>query len=165
MSTSTWPSSDRSGEQLHDASLSVLTLRFQFWCLHRRRLRQEVLVWDLDFEISVFGFDNMELVMERLLWDSLFIILSADRQYKRPDHLIQNRGHTFNFKDTMFIFQNQCWNFGGRPRLPYEPGAVKSNERHYQSKVFVSVSIISGRMRIIAGMRSIGFQSFKHSNI
>ncbi len=34
---------------------------------------------------------------------------------------------------------------------------VKSNKNHYQSKVFVCVSIISGRMRIIARMRSIGF--------
>ncbi len=35
--------------------------------------------------------------------------------------------------------------------------AVKSNRSHYQSKVFVCVSIISRRMRIIARMRSIGF--------
>ncbi len=37
------------------------------------------------------------------------------------------------------------------------PSAVKSNESHYQSKVFVCVSVISWRMRIIAWMRSIGF--------
>ncbi len=37
------------------------------------------------------------------------------------------------------------------------PSAVKSNRSHYQSKVFVCVSIISRRMRIIAQMRSIGF--------
>ncbi len=34
---------------------------------------------------------------------------------------------------------------------------VKSNRNHYQSKVFVCVSVISWRMRIIARMRSIGF--------
>ncbi len=37
------------------------------------------------------------------------------------------------------------------------PSAVKSNNHHYQSKVIVCVSVISGRMRIIAWMRSIGF--------
>ena len=37
------------------------------------------------------------------------------------------------------------------------PSAVKSNKSHYQSKVFVCVSIISGRIRIIARMQSIGF--------
>ena len=37
------------------------------------------------------------------------------------------------------------------------PSAVKSNKNHYQYKVFVCVSIISRRMRIIARMRSIGF--------
>ncbi len=37
------------------------------------------------------------------------------------------------------------------------PSAVKSNKRHYQSKVFVCVSIISWHMLIIARMRSIGF--------
>ena len=35
--------------------------------------------------------------------------------------------------------------------------AVKSNKNHYQSKVFVCVSIISGHMRIIVRMQSIGF--------
>ncbi len=34
---------------------------------------------------------------------------------------------------------------------------AKSNNSHYQSKVFVCVSVISGRRRIIARMRSIGF--------
>ncbi len=37
------------------------------------------------------------------------------------------------------------------------PSAFKSNRSHYQSKVFVCVSIISRRMPIIARMRSIGF--------
>ena len=37
------------------------------------------------------------------------------------------------------------------------PSAVKSNNHHYQSKVIVCVSVISGRMRIIARMRSAGF--------
>ncbi len=37
------------------------------------------------------------------------------------------------------------------------PSAVKSNRSHYQSKVFVCVSVIIWRMRIIALMRSIGF--------
>ncbi len=37
-------------------------------------------------------------------------------------------------------------------RLTYEKG----NRSHYQFKVFVRVSLISGRMRIIARMRSIG---------
>ncbi len=37
------------------------------------------------------------------------------------------------------------------------PSAAKSNKSHYQSKVFVSLSVISGRMRIIMQMRSIGF--------
>ncbi len=36
------------------------------------------------------------------------------------------------------------------------PSAVKSNKNHYQSKVFVCVSIISGRMRIITRMQSVG---------
>ncbi len=35
-------------------------------------------------------------------------------------------------------------------------GAAKSNKSHYQCKVFVCVSVISGRMRIIARRRSIG---------
>ncbi len=44
------------------------------------------------------------------------------------------------------------------------PSAAKSNnsefgvkKSHYQIKVFVCVSVISGRMQIIAWMRSIGF--------
>ncbi len=36
------------------------------------------------------------------------------------------------------------------------PSAAKSNKSHYQSKVFVCVSVIRGRIRIIAWMRSIG---------
>ncbi len=36
------------------------------------------------------------------------------------------------------------------------PSAAKSKKSHYQFKVFVYVSVISGRMRIIARMRSIG---------
>ncbi len=36
------------------------------------------------------------------------------------------------------------------------PSAAKSNKSHYQFKVFVCVSVISGHMRIIASMRSIG---------
>ncbi len=35
--------------------------------------------------------------------------------------------------------------------------SVKSIKSNYQSKVFVGVSIISGRMWIIAWMQSIGF--------
>ncbi len=37
------------------------------------------------------------------------------------------------------------------------PSAAKGNKSHYQSKVFVCVSVISRHMRIIARMRSIGF--------
>ncbi len=37
------------------------------------------------------------------------------------------------------------------------PSAVKSNKRHYQSTVFVCVSMISWRVLIIAQVRSIGF--------
>ncbi len=37
------------------------------------------------------------------------------------------------------------------------PSATKSNKSHYQHEVFVCVSVISWRMRIIARMRSIGF--------
>ena len=37
------------------------------------------------------------------------------------------------------------------------PSAAKSNKSHYQSKVFVCVSLISGCMQIIGQMRSIGF--------
>ena len=37
------------------------------------------------------------------------------------------------------------------------PSAAKSNRRHYQSKVIVCVSVISGRLRVIARMQSIGF--------
>ena len=36
------------------------------------------------------------------------------------------------------------------------PRAAKSIKSHYQFKVFVCVSVISGRMRIIARRRSIG---------
>ena len=36
------------------------------------------------------------------------------------------------------------------------PSATKSNNYHYQSKVIVCVSVTSGRMRIVARMRSIG---------
>ncbi len=36
------------------------------------------------------------------------------------------------------------------------PSAAKSKKSHYQFKVFVCVSVISGSMRIIARMRSIG---------
>ncbi len=36
------------------------------------------------------------------------------------------------------------------------PSAAQSNRSHYQFKAFVCVSLISGRMRIIARMRSIG---------
>ncbi len=37
------------------------------------------------------------------------------------------------------------------------PSAAKSNKSHYQSEVFVCVSVINRHMRIIARMRSIGF--------
>ncbi len=37
------------------------------------------------------------------------------------------------------------------------PSAAKSKNHHYQSKVIVCVSVISGRLQIIARMRSIGF--------
>ncbi len=37
------------------------------------------------------------------------------------------------------------------------PSAAKSNKSHYQSKVFVCVSVISWHMWIILQMRSIGF--------
>ncbi len=37
------------------------------------------------------------------------------------------------------------------------PSVAKSSNPHYQSKVFVCVSLIGGRMWIIARMRSIGF--------
>ncbi len=37
------------------------------------------------------------------------------------------------------------------------PSAAMSNNHHNQSKVIVCVSVISGRLRIIARMRSIGF--------
>ena len=40
---------------------------------------------------------------------------------------------------------------------PFDCLCAKSNKSHYQSKVFVCGSVISGRMRIIAQMRSIGF--------
>ncbi len=36
------------------------------------------------------------------------------------------------------------------------PSAEKGNRSHYQFGMFVCVSLISGRMRIIARMRSIG---------
>ncbi len=35
--------------------------------------------------------------------------------------------------------------------------AAKGNRSHYQSKVFVCVSVIMGRIMIIARMKSIGF--------
>ena len=35
--------------------------------------------------------------------------------------------------------------------------ALGSNKQHYQSKVIVCVSVISGCMQIVAQMRSIGF--------
>ncbi len=37
------------------------------------------------------------------------------------------------------------------------PSAAKSNKSHYQSRVFVCVSVIRGRIRIITRMWSIGF--------
>ncbi len=37
------------------------------------------------------------------------------------------------------------------------PSAAKTNKSHYQSKVFVCVSLISGCMQIILWMRSIRF--------
>ena len=37
------------------------------------------------------------------------------------------------------------------------PSTAKSNKSHYQSEVFVCLSVISPRMGIIARMRSIGF--------
>ena len=37
------------------------------------------------------------------------------------------------------------------------PSAAKSTRSHYQSEVFVCVSVIRGRILIIAWMRSIGF--------
>ncbi len=37
------------------------------------------------------------------------------------------------------------------------PGAAKSNKSLYQSMVFVCVSVMSGRMWIIAQMQLIGF--------
>ncbi len=37
------------------------------------------------------------------------------------------------------------------------PSAAKSNNHHYQSKVIVCVSVMIGRMQIIARMRSMGF--------
>ncbi len=40
--------------------------------------------------------------------------------------------------------------------LTAEPSAEKGNRSNYKFKVFVCVSLISGRMRIIARMRSIG---------
>ena len=36
------------------------------------------------------------------------------------------------------------------------PSAAKNNRSHYQSTVFVCVSVISGRMRIIARMQTVG---------
>ena len=40
------------------------------------------------------------------------------------------------------------------------PNAAKSIRSHYQSKVFVCVSVIRGRIRIIVQMRSIGVSIF-----
>ena len=37
------------------------------------------------------------------------------------------------------------------------PSVAKSNKSHYLSKVFVSVSVLTGHMRIIARMQSISF--------
>ena len=37
------------------------------------------------------------------------------------------------------------------------PSAAKSNKSHYQSKVFVCVSVIRGCIQIIAWIQSIGF--------
>ncbi len=37
------------------------------------------------------------------------------------------------------------------------PSAAKSIRSHYKSKVFVCVSVIRGRIRILLRMRSIGF--------
>ena len=45
------------------------------------------------------------------------------------------------------------------------PSAVKGNKSHYESKVFVCVSIISGRMRIIAQMRSNFFEYCKEKYV
>ncbi len=37
------------------------------------------------------------------------------------------------------------------------PSAAKSNKGHYQFRVLVCVSVISGRMRIITRMQSVSF--------
>ncbi len=41
------------------------------------------------------------------------------------------------------------------------PSAAKSNKSHYQSKVFVCMSVIRGRIQIIVRMQSIGFKLLK----
>ncbi len=44
------------------------------------------------------------------------------------------------------------------------PSAAKSIRSHYQSKVFVCVSVIRGRIRIIVRLRSIGVSLALHSS-
>ncbi len=48
------------------------------------------------------------------------------------------------------------WRAAFDNRFSALPSAAKSNKSHFQFKVFVFVSLISGRMRISARMRSIG---------
>ncbi len=45
------------------------------------------------------------------------------------------------------------------------PSVAKSNKSHYQSKVFVNVSVIRGRIRIIARRRSISVLFFNRLNL
>ncbi len=45
----------------------------------------------------------------------------------------------------------------GSVRPPVCPWTLSRLNNHYQFEVIVSVSLISGRMRIIARMQSIGF--------
>ena len=59
-------------------------------------------------------------------------------------------------REIMYLVASVCLSICLSP-LSRMNRAVKSNKSHYQSKVFVCVSIFSGRMRIIAQMRSISF--------
>ena len=71
--------------------------------------------------------------------------------HKRTDgRSVKGQGHGQRSRSTL-------WRAAVDIRGSALPSAAKNNRSHYQSKVFVCESVISGCMWIIARMQSIGF--------
>ena len=83
-----------------------------------------------------------------------FIIIIIDREAlaKKGDNALGSVRPSVRQSVRSFVCLFAC-----RYRGSALPSAARSNKSHYQSKVFVCVSIIMGRILIIARMRSIGF--------